>query len=189
MVEQIFTWRVTERAGYEQIAARLNADPGRYPPPQARNAAGVWTKAAIQAILANPKYTGYMVYGRTDKKGRPRPPEAWIWSPGPVHPELVPRQIWEQAQQVTGRPRSRTGDGPNPHPATTRTYTLRGYIRCAICGRLQKGVMRGTGSQYVYYLCPLNPRDPRTAGRHPGHPPTVMIGERPMLDAIGGAPG
>jgi len=89
-VEQIFTWRVTERAGYDQIAARLNADPDRYPPPQARNAAGVWTKAAIKNILADPKYTGYMVHGRADAKGRPGPHRNGSGHPNPPTPPWCP---------------------------------------------------------------------------------------------------
>jgi site-specific DNA recombinase len=36
VVEQIFTWRVVDKLGMPAIAARLNADPARYPPPPGR---------------------------------------------------------------------------------------------------------------------------------------------------------
>jgi hypothetical protein len=40
------------------IYARLNADPGRYPP---EDPAAGWSAGGVYAILRNPKYTGYQV--------------------------------------------------------------------------------------------------------------------------------
>jgi hypothetical protein len=34
VVEQIFTWRTVGKLGMPTIAARLNADPARYPAPR-----------------------------------------------------------------------------------------------------------------------------------------------------------
>jgi site-specific DNA recombinase len=69
VVATIFRWRTQDKAGGYTIATRLNADPGRYPPPPA---AGVWTEATVYAILRNPKYTGHMLFGRrrTTKNGK-----------------------------------------------------------------------------------------------------------------------
>ena len=64
VVEQIFTWRVIGKLGMPTIAARLNADPARYPAPTGRG----WTTQTVYAVLGNPKYTGHMVYGRIRKR-------------------------------------------------------------------------------------------------------------------------
>ncbi|MGE5828592.1 MAG: recombinase family protein [Micromonosporaceae bacterium] len=50
-------------------AYRLNLDPDRFPPPEpilgrGRRAIGAWTKGSVRDVLANPKYTGHMVYNR-----------------------------------------------------------------------------------------------------------------------------
>jgi site-specific DNA recombinase len=63
VVEQIYTWRVIYRLSVRAITGRLNADPAD-PPPDGRP---YWTQRAVTVILANPKYTGHMVYGRTRK--------------------------------------------------------------------------------------------------------------------------
>ena len=64
-----------EKLGVPAIHARLSADPGTYPP--ADPEAG-WTLGGIYSILANPKYTGYQVFGRT-RKGKPVPEGQWYW--------------------------------------------------------------------------------------------------------------
>jgi site-specific DNA recombinase len=80
--------------------------------------------------------TGFMVWNRHDGKARPRDGSEWIWSNEPAHEALISRELFEQAasfgQVVEG---SRAGNEPNPHPMTRRTYLLRSYVHCAICGR------------------------------------------------------
>ncbi len=81
VVEQIFTWRVVHKLGMPTIAARLNADPGRYPPPRPGRG---WTAQTVYAILGNPKYTGHMVYGRVRTRNGRRvtvPQDQWLWNP------------------------------------------------------------------------------------------------------------
>ena len=88
VVEQIFTWRVVHKLGMPTIAARLNADPARYPAPTGKG----WTTQTVYAVLGNPKYTGHMVYGRIrNRQGRrvTVPQSEWLWSPEPVHPAIV----------------------------------------------------------------------------------------------------
>ena len=89
-MEQIFTWRVIGKLGMPTIAAKLNADPARYPAPTGNG----WTTQTVYAVLANPKYTGHMVYGRIRKRQGRRvtvPQAEWLWSPEPVHPVIVDR--------------------------------------------------------------------------------------------------
>ena len=70
VVAQIFTWRVVDKLGMPTIAARLNADPARYPAPGSHG----WTTQGVNTLLRNPKYTGHMVYGRIRKRNGRRPP-------------------------------------------------------------------------------------------------------------------
>jgi site-specific DNA recombinase len=175
VVTQIFTWRVGTRLGVPTIAARLNADPARYPPP----GPGGWTTQGLTAILGNPKYTGHMVYGRMTKRGgpkRPVPPEQWTWSPEPAHPPLVSRATWEAAQRA-GAEHGNVRDAEMPGGPQGRRYLLRGRVRCRIClRRMYGGTTRSTRSAdavYVYYKCP---RD------RPVHP-TVSVREE-VLTAL-----
>jgi hypothetical protein len=173
-VAQIFTWRATRRLGITTITQRLAADPGKYPPPPG----GQWSEIFVYQILANPKYTGHMVFGRTTKKGgrrRPVPPEQWIWSPEPTHPPIITRKLYNAAQKVTARRDSISADpGTAAHPLARRSYEFRSLIRHRACKRRMNGITRPAG---VYYLCPHDTANPRHLAACPDHPTTVTIRE------------
>jgi len=177
---------VTARLSIPAITARLNADPAAYPPADARG----WAKTTVAALLANPKYTGHMVYGRTRKttgrKARPVPPDQWIWSPAPVHPALVDRQTWETAQRI-GAERGNVRDPEMPTTQPGRRYILRSRIRCRICQRRMCGIRRpsSTGAIHIYYKCPHDPANPRHRAACPDHPP-VSLREDTLMVALEG---
>jgi hypothetical protein len=118
-VAYIFQLRVVERLGYNDIAARLNADHDRYPVPEPTSPhrrRGTWSGSAVRDIITNPKYTGYMVWNRraTKSGGRINPPDAWVWSDQPTHEPLVSRETFQEAASVARqREGSRTQPGPN----------------------------------------------------------------------------
>jgi hypothetical protein len=87
-VKMIFMWRVTERASSAEIRRRLTA--ARYPAPldPETGQPGAWTRAAVRAILRNPKYTGHQVWGRRHH-GRRAPRTQWVWSATWAHPPLI----------------------------------------------------------------------------------------------------
>jgi site-specific DNA recombinase len=62
MVTPIFRRRTDDKLSVATISWRLNGNPAAYPPP-----GDGWTEASVNYLLKNPKYTGYMVYGRTRK--------------------------------------------------------------------------------------------------------------------------
>jgi len=185
VVAQIFAWRVIYHLSIPAITARLNADRTAYPSVDPNG----WAITTVNAVLANPKYTGHMVYGRTRitgtaKRARAVPPDQWIWSLEPTHPAIVDRAIWDQAQTEGAR----RGNIRNEETATStpgRRYILRSRIRCRICNRRMCGIWRPThdGSTIVYYKCPHNPASPRHAAAHPDHGP-VSLREDTMLDAL-----
>src|SRR6185437_9857690 len=132
VVAQIFQWRVEGRLGMNTIARLLNADPIKYPP---AGKAGCWQVSVIARILANPKYTGYMVYGRTAlKNGQRRQAAAdkWLWSDQPAHPPIVTREVWDAAQTAGAEHGTSRDPGTGSHPAAAESYPLRGIIRCRI---------------------------------------------------------
>jgi site-specific DNA recombinase len=184
VVAQIFTWRVVDKLGMPAIAARLNASPALYPAPG--SAAG-WTAQAVHGLLRNPKYTGHMVYGRHRKRNGHRtqtPPDQWLWSPEPVHPAIVDRDTWNQAQNISaGHSTSRDGDDPNSHPATLRTYIYRSRVRCRDCERRMTGRTNGRHGEFTYYRCPHDPANPRHVAAQPDHPRTVQVPEA-SLDKV-----
>ena len=150
-----------------------------------------WTPQNLAAMLRNPKYTGYMVYGRhRTRNGRriPVPPDQWLWSPAPVHPAIIDRDTWDVAQTVAaGHGSSRDGDDLNTHPATVRFYPYRGRVRCRDCQRRMAGNTYGNASSLSsYYRCPHNWASPKHAADHPDHPRTVQVPEL-LLDQVVGA--
>jgi site-specific DNA recombinase len=181
-----------EKLGCYAITQRLNADPGRYPPPRG----GWWIEPTIYAILRNPKYTGHMVFGRrrTTPAGRsvPVPEDQWLWCPEPAHPPIITRATFDAAQAI-GAEHSTSRDDPvmNSHPAARRTYVLRSRVRCRSCQRRMCGIVRtsarywadGPGRSYTYYACHHDPANPRHTAPE-DHPRSISVREDALLEVI-----
>jgi len=189
VVARIFAWRTADKLGRVAIANRLNADPATPRPATAK----AWTASTVAKILANPKYTGHMVFGRQRKTNGTMadvPPAEWLWSPDPTHPAIITRNLWENAQGIGAQHgTSRDGTSPSTHPATRRTYPLRGRIRHESCQRRMCGITRPSSRYYTsgpdklltYYMCP---HDPSRAAAPEDHPRTVSIREDLLTQAI-----
>jgi hypothetical protein len=187
IITTIYRWRVTDQLGVPTIRTRLNADPIAYPPP---DPAKGWTHAGIYKILANPKYTGYQVLGRTHITGPgkkvPVPPDKWIWSTQPTHPALVDKPTWDTAQHI-GAQRGNVQDAEQPKTRPGRRYRYRGRLWCKICKRRMRGVTRTSPTtakptSYTYYLCPHDPGHKAHVTAYPDHP-NVMISEKALMTA------
>jgi site-specific DNA recombinase len=169
VVVAIFTWRTVNRLAVPTITARLNADPAAYPSPDGTG----WTQTTVTGLLRNPKYTGYMVFGRkrtVNGKKRPVPPAEWLWSPQPSHPALIDRATWDAAQAI-GTARGNTRDAEMPTTQPGRRYPLRARIRCNACQRRMHGITKKNrqGRPYSYYVCSHDPTNPRLAALYPDH--------------------
>ncbi len=83
-VKLTFRWRT--EAGLDTGAIRRHLIDARCPAPRDPETGleGVWTRAAVRAILCNPKYTGRQVWGRRHH-GRRVPRAQWVWSDTWVH--------------------------------------------------------------------------------------------------------
>jgi len=144
----------------------------------------------VARILANPKYTGYMVLGRTRRqhnRARPMPPDQWTWSAQPTHEALVDKATWDAAQRA-GTQHGNVRDTEMPTTRPGRRYRLRSRIWCKICHRRMRGATR-TGpayrSPYIYYRCPHDKSIPRHAAAHPSHP-SVIVREDDLMTALAG---
>ena len=170
-VTRMFEWRVYERLSYVSIARRLDEQGAPAPEPGTP-----WSWSTVGHILANPKYTGRIVLGRTRNTsadpGKPKmrkvPREHWTWAAdGNAHPALVTTELWEAAQAVSAehaRVRDHHDTDPDDHP-------LRSRIRCSQCRRrmVRKPNRAASGKVYTYWVCPHNPNNARHAARYPGH--------------------
>jgi site-specific DNA recombinase len=147
-----------------------------------------WSRSQLHAMLRNPKYTGYNVWGRHDKRsGRPfiRPREQWIWSPTPSHEPLVSRELFEQVEARAQRNNPAKNLGPLGYPPRRlgrvgRIYPLRGRVRCGICGRRMEGSHQKGSNWYRCRFVTL--RGPAAADAS-GHPRVLGIKEDIVLDA------
>ncbi|GIH05678.1 hypothetical protein Rhe02_37450 [Rhizocola hellebori] len=192
VVTQIFLWRAIRRLGYDDIAHRLNLDPRRYPPPepilgQGRHRVGAWTAGTVREVLTNPKHCGYMVWNRRKRghadrsvKGRVNPPSAWVWSPRPTHEPLVTRELFDAANAV-GRYRqgSHTTPGNSAEPKTKRSYRLRSYVFCQMCGRRYAGEMQ---KGHTYYRCSPDTKRHAHLPWFAQHPRAAYIREDLLID-------
>ncbi|MBB4661776.1 recombinase family protein [Conexibacter arvalis] len=195
IVLMIFSWYVVRKLGIGEICDRLNRDLDRYPPPQ-RNRKDdndlpqTWSKAQIQSMLRNPKYTGFNVWNRHDKRrGRPliRPKEQWAWSAEPAHEPIVPRELFDE---VDGRARRNTIQPGRraqvEYPQRTgrragRLYPLRGRVRCARCGRRMEGSHQRHAN---WYRCRFVWTRGGIAADRAGHPRALGIRESDILDHL-----
>ena len=194
IVLMIFSWYCERRLGLGQICDRLNRDLDRYPPPQ-RNRKDesplrqTWSRSQIQAMLRNPKYTGYNVWNRHDKrKGRPliRPRSEWVWSPTPTHDPIVPKDLFDQVEERAQRNQNAAKIPAAERAQRTasrkgRTYVLRGRVRCGLCGRR----MQGSHQKHKnWYRCLYSSDRGAAAADAAGHPRALGIKEEIILDAM-----
>ena len=107
IVSMIFEDYCLHGLGLGAICDKLNAHLDRYPPPtrnkkDENDLPQTWSRSQLQAMLRNPKYTGFNVWGRHDKRpGRPfiRPRDQWVWSPAPSHEAIVSRELFDQVEE------------------------------------------------------------------------------------------
>ncbi|MEV2223473.1 recombinase family protein [Nocardia vinacea] len=175
VVQRIFRDYIAGR-GDKAIAIALNREgvpcPSAHRPQQNRHRAqDGWQAPTIAAILQNPRYTGYAVFGRWTKheelldpddaaagnvtRFRRSPTHRIVRSKKPAHPAIISVDTFTQAQLLR---RQRAGSSnrtraklERDRPASgLRPYLLSGLVRCEGCGRkMQAELVRDA----VYYRC------------------------------------
>jgi site-specific DNA recombinase len=192
VVIQIFVWYCVEGIGLGEIVDRLNSDLDRYPPPK-RNKKDenslrpCWSKPTVQSILRNPKYTGFNVWNRHDKrKGRKtlRPQEQWVWSEEMTHDALVSRELFEQVPERARMNENEQKDGvqrnaPAKRERAGRFYVMRGRCVCDLCNhRMQGSTQKGT----PYMRCLWSSGRGAAGVRATGHPASLQVKEELFVE-------
>ena len=157
IVKRIFEECVSRRGLYaiaEQLTREGIPSPSAHDPERNRHRHGkAWSKMAVRAILANPRYTGRQVWNRQrrdevlvdvddvalghETKMRWNDEGEWIYSDALTHEPLVTNELFGRARTIAAAGRGRHVERkrcPSPRP-----FALRGLISCAICGRLMQG--------------------------------------------------
>ncbi|MFF4690502.1 recombinase family protein [Streptomyces sp. NPDC001307] len=200
VVHRIFRLYV-DGMSYSAIAAQLTRE--GVPCPSAHDATRnphrkktAWQQGAVRAILLNPRYTGHEVWNKQRKEERlldvddvtlghrthmtHNPPAEWIHSNEPAHEAIISAELFDAARTVrTQRARSQ-GRRERAGKQGARPYTLRGRVRCSLCGRkMQPATIRSR----VYYRCEFKEEE---AALYPGltHPRTVYLREDVVCQAL-----
>jgi site-specific DNA recombinase len=196
IVKLVFTWYVKDGLGLGVICERLNSDLERHPPPRRNrkdenDLVQTWSRSQIHSMLRNPKYTGYNVWNRHDKRrGRPllRPRDQWVWSAGPTHEAIVEREIFDAVPgraERRGLMKATTSTSRNyPHRKNRRAgrlYPLRGRVVCGLCGRRMEGSHQ---REEHWYRCQYARGRGNAAADASGHPRTLGIKEVIVLEAV-----
>jgi hypothetical protein len=174
VVERIFALFLNG-TGHKAIAHLLNLEripcPSAHTPSQNRHRTGdKWQSSTIRAILDNPRYTGFAVYGRWQKVEELLNPDdvaaghvvrfrrsaqaKIVRSREPAHPAIISVENFTRVQ-LELRARAGASRAGRSSPNRTRvaaepTYLFRGAIRHAECGRKMEGAKR---SHAVFYRC------------------------------------
>ncbi|MFC0435568.1 recombinase family protein [Kutzneria buriramensis] len=205
VVRRIFD-EYLEGLGDRAIAHGLNRDgipcPSAQRPEQNRHRlADGWQGSTVRAILENPRYTGYAVFGRWTKREtlldpddvaaghvvrfRRASPDRVVRSRRPAHPEIVSVPVFTETQLLR---RSRAAGGmrgraklERTRTSGTRPYLLRGLVVCGICTRRMQGAT--VRKINTYYRCHARTLAPGSAALS-DHPRTVNLREDVLLDPL-----
>jgi DNA invertase Pin-like site-specific DNA recombinase len=197
VVERIFAEFI---AGYGifAIAELLTRDaipcPSAHDRARNRHRCGLaWSKSAVRAILANPRYTGRQVWNRQRKDEvlldvhdvalghttvmRWNEEDKWIFSEQVVHPPVIDDETFAQAQQLLAAKNARQ---VNRRPRSSpRPYVLRGLLFCGICTRRMQG---SWNNGQAYYRCTYPCEYART--NDIDHPRVVYLREAEVLPEL-----
>jgi hypothetical protein len=95
-------------------------------------------------------HQGRKVHSDSARTGKTNPPEQWIWSEEPAHEALVSREMFEEgARRSVARDNVVKAARARPDYAP-RTYLLRSFLRCGVCGLRMHGRRR---HGVAYYAC------------------------------------
>ncbi|MFI6883889.1 recombinase family protein [Streptosporangium canum] len=110
-VQEVFQLRREEQLRDSEIARVLAADLDRHP---LADGQVLWRPTRVRRMLAQPKYSGYQVFGRCaarTNRSRINPIADWVWSREQAHPMLVPLEKWHETQLVTAQMQQRQAPG------------------------------------------------------------------------------
>ncbi|MHB2023615.1 MAG: recombinase family protein [Mycobacteriales bacterium] len=199
IVGRIFA-EYAEGKGLYAIAEGLTRDgipsPSGYDRARNPHRCGIaWSKAAVRAILANPRYTGRQVWNRQrrdevlidvddvalghETRMRWNPEADWVYSAEPTHQPLVSAEVFGQVQAQL-RQGARRAVERKPR-VSTHPYALKSLIRCGVCTRRMEATWN---NDRPFYRCRF-PAEYALANRIE-HPRNVYLREDAVLPQLDG---
>ncbi|WP_170284781.1 recombinase family protein [Kribbella amoyensis] len=205
VVRRVFAMYL-EGWGRKAIAEQLNREsvpcPSAHTPEQNRHRImDGWQHSTIAAVLENPRYTGYAIYGRWQKveelvdpddvdagyvvKFRRSPQAKIVRSRRPTHPEIGSVEVFTAAELE--KRRCRVGgakgwsSGPRRRSPSRRVYVLRGRIKCSMCSRNMEGAARH--AETLYHRCNARKLVPGSAAAL-AHPRQIYLREDVVVPAL-----
>ena len=152
-----------------------------------------WSKQAVRAILANPRYTGRQVWNRQrrdevlidvddvalghESRMRWNDESAWVWSDSQSHVPIVSLELFEQVRAQLRQGSRRRFD--RKARRTERPYALKGLVHCGICERRMEGTWN---HEQPHYRCRF-PTEYALANRIE-HPRSVYLREDAVLPSL-----
>ncbi len=121
--------------------------------------ANLWKYATVKSILRNEVYLGSLIQNRTGSRSYKdstmvyKPETEWICHEA-IHEAIIPRKLWDAAQEVNRKARLRAEGRAKPQPCL-----FSGKLVCADCkaplvaSRSTQRRKNGTVKQYVSYYC------------------------------------
>ncbi len=202
VVERIFH-RYLNGMGVFLIAQTLTDEgllsPSAYDRARNRHRTGIaWSKGAVQAILANPRYAGYQVWNKQRKaetlldvddvalgyetKLKWNERDQWVWSDRPAHPAIVDKATFHAVQERRAR-RGPSSDRPQirtPHPYALRSLLVHhqcgaGHLEpraCSLPLPLPAGIRHRQPDRPPAVGLPARGRDPTPGWPQPSPPTT-----------------
>jgi DNA invertase Pin-like site-specific DNA recombinase len=192
--------------GRKAIAELLNREgipcPSAHVPRQNRHRKmDGWQHSTVAAVLENPRYTGFAIYGRWQKveelldpddvaagyvvRFRRSPQAKIVRSRQPAHPEIVSVDTFTAAQLEKRRRRSGGLSGwssvERRRVSRKRIYALRSRVKCGICSRKMEGAARH--GETIYYRCNARTLVPGSATAL-AHPQQIYLREDLVTPAV-----
>lgn len=119
-----------------------------------------WTAPSVRCILTNPKYVGYMVYGKYPVSVRkPQKQKKSVQQPGKVYkvkspyiPPIIDEELYYKVQEIRQSAAEQYSRQRTKKPL--RNSSLLGGIAQCKCGRyMSVSHMKANGREYMYYRC------------------------------------
>ena len=177
-------------------------DLDRYPPPR-RNRKDendlppdLEQSHSSRSMLRNPKYTGYNVWGRHDKRrGRPliRPRDQWVWSATPTHEAIVSRELFDAGRGTRRRnsdaTKSAAAEALRPADAATAPAASTRCAGASAAASADGAWRAATRRAPTGTAASTSPDAAIAAADAAGHPRVLGIKEDIVLDAAARLPG
>jgi hypothetical protein len=204
VVRRIF-WAYVDGNGDRAIATILNEEgvpcpSARWPEQNRHRQADGWQGSTVRAIIDNPRYTGYAVFGWWARREMLLNPDdvaaghvirfRWV-APNRIvrsrepAPRRSSRSSCSPRRSCSAGPRTPGDWRPRGRPSAARgrrTYVLRGMVRCGVCHRRMAGEMV---RKNVFYRCASRTMAPGSTALA-DHPATVNLREDVLASAVNG---